>query len=331
MIAGMLVLALGAFLVSLCLSLAFVAYSSSSLLDQPSWRSNHSKPTSRLGGLAAMAGAVVGAVISFQLTLSAVVVLGCALALGVVGLLDDNGYVAVRFRLMSQFGIGVIGALSLAFVGTGFSLLWIPVAAFFVAAYVNAFNFMDGVNGISGLNAIVAGLAFTTAGADAGSRPVILLGVTVAASAAGFLLVNGSGRLFLGDGGSYFIGTLIALTVIVGIADGLNTLLLVAPLLIYFVDTGLTLIRRGLRGENLAQAHSEHIYQRLLGGQWGHGQSATLTAIASGVCCVAAWVAVLGTPVIGAVMAASAVLAYVLAPAWVDSNQSSTVAERTSR
>lgn len=321
MVQGMLVAAIVATVVTFALCLAFVNYTPEVLLDEPSHRSSHTIPTSRIGGLAVMCGVVAGALTSFQLTLSAAVVIVCGLTLGAVGLMDDRGHVQVRLRLVSQLGVALIGTLALSLVAAGLPLFVVPLVAFAVVGYINAFNFMDGVNGISGINALVAGSAFVLGGAHTSSRPVILLGVLIAAGGLGFLPVNSLGPIFLGDGGSYFLGTLIAFTAAVGIVDGVAWPLMVAPLVIYVVDTAVTLLRRAARGEDLTQAHHEHIYQRLLGGQWQHRHSAVLTAVASGICVAGSWLAILGAPVVGILLVAVAVLGYLTAPVWVDSNR----------
>jgi UDP-N-acetylmuramyl pentapeptide phosphotransferase/UDP-N-acetylglucosamine-1-phosphate transferase len=158
--------------------------------------------------------------------------------------------------------------------------LWLlPVAAAVIVAYVNAFNFMDGVNGISGLQAVVVGLLLAVSGGQVGASHVQLGGVAIAGAAIGFLPFNAPrARCFLGDIGSYFIGSWIAIVCIVAFDQGVDAVAIGCMMAIYASDTAWTLVRRVRRGERWWTSHREHVYQRLTDCGWSHTTCAMVVA-----------------------------------------------------
>jgi UDP-N-acetylmuramyl pentapeptide phosphotransferase/UDP-N-acetylglucosamine-1-phosphate transferase len=152
-----------------------------------------------------------------------------------------------------------------------------------VTGYTNAFNFMDGINGIAAGQAVVTGLGMALLGSAvsghwsasglAGLRPggvvspPVLLSLVIAGACAGFLPHNfPKARMFMGDVGSAPLGFLLA-ALVVWIARDQGWWLLIPLALLhanFVLDTGLTLVRRILRGERWYEAHREHFYQRLI-------------------------------------------------------------------
>ena len=131
--------------------------------------------------------------------------------------------------------------------------------------FVNLFNFMDGIDGIAGSEAVAIGggvalLAVLEPGAvglGAG-----LLAATLAAASLGFLWWNWQpARLFMGDVGSVPLGYLLGWLLLALAAAGFWAPALILPL--YFLaDASWTLARRLARGAKIWQAHREHFYQR---------------------------------------------------------------------
>lgn len=233
------------------------------VLDVPSGRSLHVVPTPRGGGLApAVAGLAaiwaagdLGAYRNGLLLAAG----GCAL----LGLADDLYAVRSGIRLIFQSLIAAASSVWLAG-----ELPWpaVPAIALLLISYVNAFNFMDGINGISAAQALAAGLTWAAIGAFSDIPALVALGLILAALAVAFAPFNfPRAAFFLGDTGSYFFGALLAGTVAVGIGMGVRPEAMVAPLAIYLADTSLTLLRRARRRQNLMTAHREHTYQRLAG------------------------------------------------------------------
>ncbi|HEX2274889.1 MAG TPA: glycosyltransferase family 4 protein [Acidimicrobiales bacterium] len=247
--------------------------------DHPTPRSSHREPTLRGGGIAP-AGAMLVALVALtavpgperlQLAVSAA-------AFGAIGLADDLRGVGVFTRLALQ-GVAALVAVPVV------ALLDWPawsgvVVVLWLVAFANAFNFMDGINGIACSCAIVSGAAWWVVG-DAADVPLLAGGGIVAAAAAlGFAPFNVlTARTFLGDVGSYFLGAWLALLAVVGLGEGAPPEAVLAPLALYLADTGTTLLRRVARGERWYEAHADHTYQRLVKAGWSH----VATAVTVGV------------------------------------------------
>ncbi|MDO5677057.1 MAG: NAD-dependent epimerase/dehydratase family protein [Propionibacteriaceae bacterium] len=197
---------------------------------------------------------------------------------GLLGLAEDVRGLPIRVRAAVQFLLG--GGLTLLILLPDLrAWLWVPLAALFFAAHVNFTNFMDGVNAISALHAVVVGGTYAALGMMNDLSWLTLAGTVIAVSFAAFLPWNLTPPgMFLGDVGSYLLGGLVASTAIVGIAEGLNPLLMLAPLSVYWFDTVSTLARRALRGEAIFEAHRSHAYQRLTATGMSHLQSAGTVA-----------------------------------------------------
>ena len=256
-----------AFLVTLVLVPALVKFAvGRDLLDVPNTRSSHEVPTPRLGGLAVIAG--VWAATPF--TEGELYILLPATLAGFVGVLDD----LIGLRFWVKAAGQVVAALSLLFLlpppilSTAGSL-WPAVlllGVLWIVSVVNAYNFMDGIDGIVGgtaiLNTLFLGaLLGTFAGAGAGLP-------ALAAAVGGFVVWNISpARIFLGDSGSHFVGFFLGAVALytqpVGGSSYLAFVVAAAVFTPFLFDTGYTLVRRALGGKNVFDAHREHIYQRI--------------------------------------------------------------------
>jgi UDP-N-acetylmuramyl pentapeptide phosphotransferase/UDP-N-acetylglucosamine-1-phosphate transferase len=152
----------------------------------------------------------------------------------------------------------------------------------FLAGYANAFNFMDGINGIAASQAAVTGLGTIAVAHVAGisfAHPALVLTAIIAGAAAGFLPHNfPKARMFMGDVGAVFLGFgLAAIAVWIAADHGWWLLVPLGCLHANFIlDTAITVVRRILRGEVFHQAHREHFYQRLVRAGWSHAR-VTLT------------------------------------------------------
>jgi UDP-N-acetylmuramyl pentapeptide phosphotransferase/UDP-N-acetylglucosamine-1-phosphate transferase len=134
--------------------------------------------------------------------------------------------------------------------------------------FINLFNFMDGIDGIAGAEAVAvaAGYVLVTSVAGAGN-PLDQLALIVAAATAGYLFWNWHpAKVFMGDTGSIALGFLLGWLMLDLACRGLWVAALILPL--YFVvDASLTLAKRLARGERPWQPHRQHAYQRaVLGG-----------------------------------------------------------------
>lgn len=273
------------------------------VIDIPNDRSSHSTPVIRGMGLAVGAAVLVALVLSLatglvavdrSLVLAVIAMTGAAAALGWI---EDFRGLSIRIRASVQLLIGVIGTAALATTIEDSSYWWVPVGAIAVATYINTANFMDGINGISGMHGIVVGLFYAWAGMLSDQLWLTVSGLVVAAAFAGFLPWNlGRGFVFLGDVGSYLLGAAIAAIAVTGLLAGVYLEYLLSPVLIYLADTFTTLLQRARRGERLYAAHRQHVYQRLTETGLSHVQVAVFVSIMSALTGAAGFVAATAAP-----------------------------------
>lgn len=257
------------------------------VIDVPNSRSSHTRPVIRGVGLAPLLAVVVGYVIllfgahgSAQLTVL-LVILGVSLAAGLLGWVEDFRGLPVVVRAGLQLAIGLVGACAIT-ANDGGSWWAVLAYALGVAAYINVTNFMDGVNGISGLHGVVVGVTYATLGVIVEAPWLTVAGLILALAFAGFLPWNLiRGGMFLGDVGSYLLGGGIAIVAVAALAHGVLAVAVLGPIVIYLADAGVTLVRRVLRGERWFEAHRSHVYQRLIDLGLSHAQVASIVATAS--------------------------------------------------
>ena len=229
-------------------------------VDLPNDRSLHQVPTPRIGGLGILAGLAVSCVL-----LRAQWLLELALpsiGLAAVSLMDDYFSLSARVRLFMHV-IAVIAFLTLA----GLSGLATSIIVFFSLVWMtNLYNFMDGADGLAGGMALFGFGAYGLAAWLGGSPDLALICWAVSAAALGFLLFNfPPARVFMGDAGSIPLGFLAGALGALGwqqrIWPAWFPVLVFSP---FIADATVTLIRRGMRGEKIWQAHKSHYYQRLV-------------------------------------------------------------------
>lgn len=254
--------------------------------DLPGERSSHSVPVPRGGGLA-LAGALVGGGLiaqaadrsSSEATARLWPLLVLALAMAALGLAEDFAGLRIRNRLLGQSAIASAGSVWLVAANDDATLLALPIAMAIVV-YVNVANFMDGINGISGLHGVVAGATYLIVGDHIANRGVSVGAVILLGCSIGFLPWNApNARVFLGDSGSYLIGAMVSTLAATAFISGASPEIAVAPASVYLADVGWTLVSRYRRGERLREAHRSHVYQRLAEARGSHLFSASTVAM----------------------------------------------------
>lgn len=251
------------------------------VIDTPNARSSHTVPTPRGGGVAI--------VLSFLLALSLwhwqagvdpdlfwALLPGGAL-IAAIGFWDDHRPLSAKLRFAFHLLAAAWAMWQLngwPVLDFGFAVLpWGAAGALagglFIAWAINFYNFMDGIDGLAGMQAVfVAGAGgglLWLLGSDA--MPLWLL----AAAAAGFLLLNWPpARIFMGDAGSGFLGYALAVLALHATRSGATAfwpwLILLA---VFFTDATLTLLNRARQRIRVTDAHRTHAYQwasRRLGG-----------------------------------------------------------------
>jgi UDP-N-acetylmuramyl pentapeptide phosphotransferase/UDP-N-acetylglucosamine-1-phosphate transferase len=208
-----------------------------------------------------------------------------------LGLLEDVVGLPVLVRACAQLAIGLGLGLALCTYQNQPMVLSLLVGLAF-AGYINVANFMDGVDGISALHGLIAGVHFGLVGWLLHQQWLSALGALIALVFTAFVPWNlARGGAFLGDVGSYLLGALVAGCAVAAFFLGAGALLAIAPLLVYLADTFTTLIRRALRRERLFEAHRSHIYQQLTALGLPHLASAAVVTLISITCSAAAFLA----------------------------------------
>lgn len=295
------------------------------VLDTPTERSSHDAPVPRGGGIAPAVAALLVLMVASSVSGSdRLAIAVTAIAFGVVGLLEDLIGIRVLHRLAVQFVSAAVAVVLLLGDMTG-PIVWKGLFAvatvFWLVAFVNAFNFMDGINGISVVQAVGAGAAWLLTGTITDTPVLAAGGVVIAGASLGFAPFNmPTARMFLGDVGSYFIGAWLASVAVLGLEAGVPPEAVLAPLALYAADTGATLLRRVVRGEHWYLPHRGHAYQRLGDAGWSHVQASALVAGCIAACGALGAVS-LGASLVGRVVADIAIVAvitaYLLTPALV--------------
>lgn len=265
------------------------------LPDRPNHRSSHDRVISRGGGIAIFAGWFAGVFIVAVFAdimpspFVSVFFAGLAALVFCVGLADDRWSMTPLFKFSGQLAaaglfcwllgpllfapIPFLGEVSLGAWGVILTLLWI-------VGFMNAFNFMDGVNGIAGGSALAGLIAFSVIAIFAGAPGAAILSILLALACFGFLPSNlGKGRLFMGDSGSLMIAFLIAGLGIyaANVTNGRASVMIMPVIFLPFLfDVAWTLTHRIIRKQNILAGHREHLYQLLLRQGLSHAKVASL-------------------------------------------------------
>lgn len=255
------------------------------LVDAPDGkRKVHSKAIPRVGGIAILVAYLVsfGTLILAGLHGSSFVRADLSLmwqlapAAGLiflVGLLDDLFTLKPYQKFAVQFlaaGMAVLAGLRIHFVHYHPLSPWleVPVTLFWLVFCTNAFNLIDGMDGLAAGVGLFATLTALSAGLMSENLPLALATMPLAGALLGFLRYNfNPASVFLGDSGSYSIGFLLGCFGILWSQKSATLLGMTAPLLAFAIpvlDVCLSIVRRFLRMQPLFSADRGHIHHKLL-------------------------------------------------------------------
>ena len=240
--------------------LSIVAARRVGIMDEPGKLKSQTVPIPYLGGIGVFAGLVIGVLQGHPLVL---VPLAAGLVLGVA---DDRFDIAPRTRLAGEIGIGLVVVATCPVHAAGF--VAVPVLVAVTVLLINGVNLLDGLDMLAGGVVAVAAVGFAVILHEPGRS----IAVALAAALAGFLVFNRRpARIYLGDGGSYLLGTALAVLLAgswaphVAISTGTAALALVA---IPVAEVAFAVIRR-LRGrQSLVAGDRGHPYDRLVARGW---------------------------------------------------------------
>ena len=238
----------------------------------------HSTPTPTMGGIAIALGTLAGAVTLFTrpdlvgLPSSWAPVLMAALAMFIVGLLDDRLQLSPLAKLVASLAIGAFLVFALAgaepegAVPTSYTL----VSIVWFAGVCHALNLLDNMDGLAAGIGLIAALFFVNLLGHSLGPALALLLTALAGSLLGFLYWNRTpARLFMGDSGSLFIGATLGAASLVPvfntrIAFISPTVIAILILVVPIFDTGFVLVLRRLAGRRATKGGTDHISHRLV-------------------------------------------------------------------
>lgn len=275
------------------------------LMDIPNARSSHSVATPRGGGVAfvvAYSAALLWLAASGLIERNLLVgLLGAGLLVAAIGFVDDLKHVPARWRLLAHsaaaawllawLGLPVlsIGSLSIELGGGGYIVLGLALVWL-----LNLFNFMDGIDGLAGIEAITVCLAGVVCYALIGLPLMGLPALLLACAVFGFVVWNWPpAKIFMGDAGSGFLGIILG-----GLAlhaASVDPRLLWCWLIlmgVFVLDATWTLVRRLARGDKVYEAHRSHAYQ-YASREFGAHRPVTLAVLFINLGWLLPWAAVL--------------------------------------
>jgi UDP-N-acetylmuramyl pentapeptide phosphotransferase/UDP-N-acetylglucosamine-1-phosphate transferase len=258
------------------------------MLDVPNERSSHTNPTPRGGGIVI----VIVTLISWSVyvyiqkaELVSAAYLAGAIFIAVISWIDDWRSVGSFWRFLCHSLAAALAIYSFGFwqqitvpflpeIHLGW--LGIPLTFIWIVGLTNAYNFMDGIDGIAGSQAVIASLGWVFIGSFLGVDEYAWLAGFLLATNLGFLIHNWPpAKIFMGDVASAFLGFTFAvfpLLIEQKAADLKGKLFFVSWLFVWpFVfDSVFTFFRRLARREKVWRPHRTHLYQRLLSGGFTH-------------------------------------------------------------
>ena len=254
----------------------------------------HAGAIPNIGGIAILGGFLVALLLGsmvqpalldqYRVELLATVLGGSLMAL--VGFMDDMWDIPATMRLASQFvaaGILVVNGVKINYITNYFGqiglfadseyvylaavgdVVAVVVTLLWVVGFTNAFNFIDGLDGLSSGIAAISSLSLLAVALQFPDRgAAVLLLAALAGSALGFLRHNFTpAKIYMGDSGAYMLGYILAAVSVLGALKVTAAVTVAAPILVLalpVVNITQVTLRRLRRGVSPAQAHNDHLH-----------------------------------------------------------------------
>jgi undecaprenyl-phosphate alpha-N-acetylglucosaminyl 1-phosphatetransferase len=279
------------------------------LVDHPHGHKTHDRSVPLVGGLGVFLAVGVVAIPAGLVTIAGWPWVLAVLAMLVLGVIDDLRPLSARVRFVWQIGVALLLIFGAGhrlvdlgdLVGQGtLALEWlaIPFTVFCVVGVINAFNMIDGLDGLSGSIALISLIALAYLAALSGHSSVALAVSLVAGALVGFLAFNwpreGGAPVFLGNGGSLALGTVLAFLFVDLSQAPYRALAPVGALWLFaipLIDTVSVMLRRLQEGVSPFKPDHNHVHHLLL--RAGFSGPQTLWMLI-GITAICALVAVLG-------------------------------------
>jgi UDP-GlcNAc:undecaprenyl-phosphate/decaprenyl-phosphate GlcNAc-1-phosphate transferase len=245
-------------------------------VDQPRERGLSNRATPRLGGVAILIGALVAGVLWLPHTSPYPAIFAGALAIALVGAIDDIVDLHPAVKLAGQLAACAIPVAAGVTVNN-FTLPFVhrvdlgdlggPLTLVGMVLVINVVNLSDGIDGLAAGVAAIAAVTFSVIAFDLGKPAAAVLAGIVAGSALGFLLHNfHPASVFMGDSGSNLLGYLLGVVIVEGTLKTNALIALVGPLVILavpFLDTTFVVLKRVKYGRPVYRADANHFHHRL--------------------------------------------------------------------
>jgi UDP-N-acetylmuramyl pentapeptide phosphotransferase/UDP-N-acetylglucosamine-1-phosphate transferase len=218
-----------------------------------------------------------------------------SLVIAGVGVMDDMQPLNATLRLFIHIGVAavitwILGPItSVAIPGLPEwqlgALAW-PITILWIVGLTNAFNFMDGIDGMAALGGMAVGLSIAVIALAVWVPPSMVLGAFVVAAAGGFLVFNWQpARVFMGDVGSAFLGTFLAAAPLMFPRHlrGEVFVPIVLALWPFIYDPFLSVFRRAWNGFNPLEPHREFLFHRLVRTGVAHANVSLLYGLLSAI------------------------------------------------
>jgi len=270
------------FLVSLLVMPLIITFSErKGLYDPSNDRKIHKGKISRLGGLGIFLGFacafVCVMIFDFTVQFNIPLFISALVLSFIVGFVDDIISIKARYKLLVQLLCGLLVALSgLQFnkitlftnFDIQFGIFSYVITMLWVAGFMNAINMLDGMDGLASGIVLVASLFLSAIGWLQGIPVVTCISLSVVGSVLGFLLYNyPPAKIFMGDGGAYFLGFMYAVMPLIGIKKASTVTIFYIPLvllLIPLMDVFNVMRKRINAGYHIFIADRNHIHHRML-------------------------------------------------------------------
>ncbi|OGF53687.1 MAG: hypothetical protein A2Z21_01365 [Candidatus Fraserbacteria bacterium RBG_16_55_9] len=255
------------------------------LTDLPNERKPHERETP-IGGLALILGSLAGFLLFAPLSLELLSWLAGALGVALLGLIDDRWELNAPIKLLGQalltlfpvLGGGlIIYSIHLLGMTIHLGVLAGPFTFIWLLGITNAFNLIDGLDGLAAGAVVILAASLALLSGPAGNEAALLLSLALLGASLTFLFFNTHpARLFLGDGGSYYLGFTLALLTVAALQakwGPMEDIPFLVPVVLMgypIVDMLWAIVRRAHAGRSILKADREHLHHQWLKRGWGY-------------------------------------------------------------
>jgi UDP-GlcNAc:undecaprenyl-phosphate GlcNAc-1-phosphate transferase len=266
-------------------------------------RRMHTKTMPRFGGMAIYIGTVGAMLIFMPMDSKLLGVIAGGTIMLVVGIVDDIKGMPAKVKLLFQVICAVIlfqFSVRISFVGDPFGpgFIYFPwwlsliITVVWVVGITNTINLIDGLDGLAAGIAFIASISISYTAYLSDRPDISLITLAIAGAALGFLPYNfNPAKIFMGDGGSLFLGFMLAGISVMSPMKGATVIATVVPMFVLALpifDTAFAILRRLVNGRPIMEADKGHLHHRIMA--VGLGQKRTVLTLygISGIMGVAA-------------------------------------------